>query len=141
MDIFGNGNQPSIELEFRIVKGYFVECLRESFDGNILGIGFVFGAFEHKTIDFVPIIIQQKSEGRLIAFFCFFYLLIYFQYTGFEKIFVIKTFNCVKISTISISGNQYITSFSFSFPAENPRVVQVNIYRNPTKLKTMIHWY
>jgi hypothetical protein len=38
-------------------------------------------------------------------------------------------------------GNQYITSFSFSFPAEKPKVTQVKKYRNPTKLKTMTHWY
>ena len=126
VDVFGNGNQPSIELEFGVVTGNFIECLRESFDGDVLGIGFVFGTFEHETINLVPIKIQQKSEGRLVAFFCFFYLSIYFQYTGFEKIFVMNTFNCVKISTISITGNQYITSFSFNFPAANPSVIQVN---------------
>ena len=126
MNIFGNGNEPSVELKFRIVKGNFIESFGESFDGDVLGIGLVFGAFEHETIDLVPIIIQQKSKGRLIAFFCFFYLLIYFQYTGFENRFVMNTFNCVKISTISIMGNQYITSFSFNFPAANPSVIQVN---------------
>ncbi len=114
---FGNGNQPSVELEFGIVTGYFVKSFGEGFDGDVFGIGFVFGAFQHETIDLVPIKIQQKSEGCLVAFFCFFYLSIYFQYTGFEKRLVMNTFNCVKISTISIRGNQYITSFSFSFPA------------------------
>jgi hypothetical protein len=52
-----------------------------------------------------------------------------------------KIFICVNISTISIIGNQYITSFSFNLPAENPRMIQVNRYLKPIILKTTIHWY
>lgn len=125
MNIFCNSDQPSIELKFWIISGYFIKGFREGFYRDIFCIGFVLGAFKHKTIDLVPIKIQQKSEGYLIAFLCFFYLIVYFQCTGFEKRLVMKIFNCVKISTISITGNQYITSFSFNFPAENPRTIQV----------------
>jgi hypothetical protein len=50
-----------------------------------------------------------------------------------------KMFNCVKISTISIIGNQNITSFSFNFAAPKPREIHDNRYLKTTKLATIIH--
>ncbi len=43
------------------------------------------------------------------------------------------------ISTISINGYQYITSFSFSFPAAKPSVNHVKRYLNPMSETTIIH--
>lgn len=58
MHIFGNADEPGVELVFGVIRGYFVKGFRESLDGDILGSGFVFRAFQHETVDFTPIVIQ-----------------------------------------------------------------------------------
>ena len=139
MHIFCNGDEPSIKLKFRIVAAYFVKCFCKSFDGNVFRVRFVFSSFEHKTVHFVPVIIQQERKGNLVAVFCFFYTCCYFHCAGFEKRLVMKIFSCVKISTISRIGNQNITSFSFNFPAPKPSDIHENKYLKTTKLTTAIH--
>jgi hypothetical protein len=65
--------------------------------------------------------------------------MLYFQVTGFEKMFLKNTFNCVKIRIISKTGYQYITSFSSNFPAENPNEIQEAKYLKTIALNTIIH--
>ena len=127
VEITDEEDQPSVKLKFRIVSCNFVKSFRESFNGNIFRISFIFGTFKHKAIHFIPVMVEQISKGNLVACFSFFYISVYFQCIGFEKVLVIKMFNCVKIKTISMIGNQYITSFSLSFPAANPIVIQAKI--------------
>ena len=55
MHIFGNRYQPGIKSILGIISRNAVEGLNKGFDGNILGIGFVLGAFEHEAVDLVPI--------------------------------------------------------------------------------------
>ena len=67
MHVLGNGDEPSVELKFGVVSGNFIEGFCEGFDGDIFGIGLVFGAFEHKSVDFIPIMIQKKRKGYLVS--------------------------------------------------------------------------
>ena len=104
MDVLGDGDEPGVELEFRVVRRNLIERLGESFDRDVVCIGFVFGAFEHETINLIPIPVEQECKRRLVAGLCPFDILVYFQCTGFEKILLKKTFSCTKISANSNTG-------------------------------------
>ena len=58
MDILGNSDEPGVELKFGVVCSDFIKSFGERFYGNVFGIRFVFGAFEHKAVDFIPVMVE-----------------------------------------------------------------------------------
>ena len=70
MKIFGDGNQPGLELVGVIVGVYFVESAGKGADGDVFRIVFIFGAEQLKSVHIVPKGVQECAEGNLVSFLC-----------------------------------------------------------------------